>query len=176
VAFTYQLVSTDIRTSTEAVPMLAPGGTLQSGDYAANIYSVSATVTPLPRWYLTGYFSLQDTRTTSFANQDPSVQTYRGNVYTVMTTTGYALDSKTDLTLEYSYSRSDNFNNSNNAVGLPLGLNFQRNAVLAGISRKISKNVVARLRYGFYSYDESSTGGFNNYIANIASASCTVRF
>jgi hypothetical protein len=175
VAFTYQLVSTDIRTSTEAVPMLAPGGTLQSGDYDANIYSVSATVTPLSRWYLTGYFSLQDTRTTSFANQDPSVQTYRGNVYTVMTTTGYALDNKTDLTLEYSYSRSDNFVN-NAAAGLPLGLNFQRNAVLAGVSRKISKNVVARLRYGFYSYDESSTGGFNNYIANVASASCTVRF
>jgi hypothetical protein len=175
VAFTYQLVSTDIRTSSEAVPLLAPGGTLQSGDYDANIYSVSATVTPLARWYLTGYFSLQDTRTTSFANDDPSVQTYRGNVYTAMATTGYAIDNKTDLTLEYSYSCSDNFHN-NDAAGLPLGLNFQRHAVLAGVSRKISTNVVARLRYGFYSYDESSTGGFNNYVANLVSASCTVRF
>jgi opacity protein-like surface antigen len=92
-----------------------------------------------------------------------------------MATSGYALDNKTDLTLEYSYSRSDNFVN-NAAAGLPLGLDFQRHAVLAGISRKISKNVVARLRYGFYSYDESSTGGFNNYIANLVSASCSVRF
>jgi hypothetical protein len=175
VAFTYQLVSTDIRTSTEAVSLLTPGGTLQSGDYDANIYSVSATVTPLSRWYLTGYFSLQDTRTTSFANQDSSVLTYRGNVYTVMATTGYALDNKTDLTLEYSYSRSDNFSN-NSAASLPLGLDFQRHSVLASVSRKISKNVVARLRYGFYSYDESSTGGFNNYIANLVSASCSVRF
>jgi len=40
--------------------------------------------------------------------------------------------------------------------------------VLAGVSRKISKNVVARLRYGFYSYDEPSTGGFNNHIALLA--------
>ena len=175
VAFTYQLVSTDIRTSTEAIPVITPGGPLQSGDYDLNIYSVSATVTPLSRWYLTGYFSLQDTRTTSFANDDPAVQPYRGNVYTVMTTTGYAVDNKTDLTLEYSYSRSDNFVN-NAAAGLPLGLDFQRHAVQAGVSRKISKNVVARLRYGFYSYDESSTGGFNNYIANLVSASCSVRF
>jgi len=174
-SFTYQHVSTDIRTSTEAVPLIAPGGSLQSGDYDANIYSVSATVTPMSRWYLTGYFSLQDTRTTSFANQDPSVQAYRGNVYTVMATTGYALDNKTDLTLEYSYSRSDNFTD-NSSAGLPLGLNFQRTAVQAGISRKISKNVIARLRYGFYTYDESSTGGINNYTANLASASCTVRF
>jgi hypothetical protein len=57
-----------------------------------------------------------------------------------------------------------------------LGLNFQRHEVQAGVSRKISKNVVARLRYGFYSYDESSTGGFNNYVAHLASASCSVRF
>ena len=54
VAFTYQLVSTDIRTSTEAIPVITPGGTLQSGDYDLNIYSVSATVTPMSRWYLTG--------------------------------------------------------------------------------------------------------------------------
>ena len=175
VAFTYQLVSTDIRTSTEAIPVITPGGTLQSGDYDLNIYSVSATVTPLSRWYLTGYFSLQDTRTSTPANQNPAVQTYRGNVYTVMATTGYAIDKKTDLTLEYSYSRSDNFSN-NDAAGLPLGLNFQRHAVQAGVSRKISKNVVAHLRYGFYSYDESSTGGFNNYVANLVSASCNVRF
>ncbi len=175
VAFTYQLVSTDIRTSTEAVPVITPGGTLQSGDYDLNIYSVSATVTPMSRWYLTGYFSLQDTRTSTPVNQNPAVQTYRGNVYTVMATTGYAIDNKTDLTLEYSYSCSDNFSN-NDAAGLPLGLNFQRHAVQAGVSRKISKNAVARLRYGFYSYDESSTGGFNNYVANLVSASCSVRF
>ncbi len=175
VAFTYQLVSTDTRTSSEAVPLLAPGGSLESGDYDANIYSVSATVTPMSRWYLTGYFSLQDTRTVAFANHDPSVQTYRGDVYTIMGTTGYTLDNKTDLTLEYSYSRSDNFSD-NSSAGLPLGLEFQRHALLAGVSRKISKNVIARLRYGFYEYNEPSSGGSNNYTAHLASASCTVRF
>ncbi|HVM60975.1 MAG TPA: hypothetical protein VMV72_08915 [Verrucomicrobiae bacterium] len=175
VAFTYQLVSTDIRTTTESIPVLLPGGELQSGDYDANIYSVSATVTPMSRWYLTGYFSLQDTRTASVADGNPAVVAYRGNVYTVMATSGYALDKKTDLTLSYSYSCSDNFNN-NSASGLPLGLNFQRHEVQAGVSRKIRPNVVAHLRYGFYSYDESSTGGYNNYIAHLATASCSVRF
>lgn len=174
-AFTYQRVSTDIRTSTEAVPLLAPGGSLESGNYEANIYSVSATVTPISRWYLTGYFSVQDTHTEAFANHDPSVITYRGDVYTVMGTTGYAIDNKTDFTLEYSYSRSDNFTD-NSSAGLPLGLNFQRNAVQAGITRKIRKNVIARLRYAFYEYREPSSGAVNNYTANLASASCTVRF
>lgn len=175
VAFTYQLVSTITRTASEAIPLLAPGGSLQSGNYEANIYSVSATVTPMSRWYLTGYLSLQDTHTGAFDNHSPSVLTYRGNVYTIMGTTGYALDNKTDLTVEYSYSRADNSVN-NSSAGLPLGLDFQRHALLAGISRKISKNVIARLRYGFYEYDEPSSGGINNYIAHLASASCTVRF
>ncbi|HTS17906.1 MAG TPA: hypothetical protein VMP11_10065 [Verrucomicrobiae bacterium] len=175
VAFTYQLVATDIRTSTEAIPTLLPGGTLQSGDYNSSIYSVSATVTPLSRWYLTGYISLQDTKTSSADNGNPAVVAYQGNVYTVSATSGYALDKKTDLNLSYSYSRSDNFDN-NSAAGLPLGLNFQRHEVQAGVSRKIRSNVIAHLRYGFYSYDESSTGGFNNYIAHLATASCSVRF
>ena len=174
-SFTYQRVSTDIRTSTEAVPLITPGGTLQSGDYDANIYSVSATVTPLSRWYLTGYFSLQDTRTTSFANHDPSVITYRGNVYTVMATTGMRSTTR-------PISRSNTATHGRTTSPTTLrpacrsGLYFQRHAVLAGVSRKISKNVVAHLHYGFYSYDESSTGGYNNYIANLASASCTVHF
>jgi len=175
VAFTYQLVSTDIRTSTKAIPVITPGGTLQSGDYDLGIYSVSATLTPMSRWYLTGYFSLQDTRTATPVNDNAAVPTYRGNVYTAMGTTGYALDKKTDLTLSYSYSYADNFVN-NFAAGLPLGLDFQRHEAHAGITRKISSNVVAHLRYGFYSYDESSTGGYNNYIAHLATASCTLRF
>jgi opacity protein-like surface antigen len=118
---------------------------------------------------------VQDTHTSAFANHDPSVQTYKGDVYTIMTTTGYALDDKTDCTLEYSYSRSDNFSD-NSAAGLPLGLDFRRHALIAGVSRKISKNVIARLRYGFYDYDEPSTGGINNYTAHLVNASCTVHF
>ena len=174
VAFTYQLVATDIRTVSEAIPVVAPGGSLQSGNYDANIYSVSATVTPMSRWYLTGYFSLQDTRTVAFANDNPSVLTYRGNVYTVMGTTGYALDRVTDLTLQYSYSRSDNFTD-NSSAGLPLGLDFQRHALLAGISRKISKNVIARLRYGFYEYDESAPAASTttSQISSAPVARCT---
>src|SRR6266853_1293980 len=96
-------------------------------------------------------------------NHDPSVLTYRGEVYTIMGTTGYALDAKTDLTLEYSYSRSDN-----SSAGLPLGLDFQRHALLAGVSRKISKNAIDRLHYGFYEYNEPSSGGSNNYTAHLA--------
>jgi opacity protein-like surface antigen len=175
VAFKYQKLATNIKMATDSVPLLAPGGGLQSGNYDANIYSVSAMVTPLSRLYVTGLFSLQDTRTSTFANHNPAVATYVGDVYTVMGVAGYALDNKTDVTVEYSYSRTDNFNN-NSADGLPLGLDSQRTGLLVGLARRISNNMIARVRYGYYNYDDRSGGGIDNYIAHLASASCIVRF
>ena len=174
-AFTYQLVATDIETSEAGVPLLVPKGTKRSGNYDASIYSVSATVTPISRLYLTGLFSFQDTRTVAFDNQNPSVIAYRGNVYTVVGTAGYALDGKTDLNVEYTYSRSDNFTD-NSAAGLPLGIDNQRHGLIVGLQRKLTDHIIGRLRYGWYEYSERSNGGIDNYIAHLASASCTVRF
>jgi hypothetical protein len=175
VAFQYQLMATDIRTRTAAVPLLVPQGGLQSGNYDANIYTVSATLTPISRLYLTGLFSLQDTRTASVANGNPSVANYSGNVYTIMSTAGYALDNKTDVNLQYTYSRTDN-SSVNAAAGLPLGVADQRTGLTAGLSRKLCNNAIARLRYGFYNYNDRANGGIDNYTAHLFSASCLVRF
>ena len=103
--------------------------------------------------YLTGLFSFQDTRTAAFDNSSPSVIAYRGNVYTIVGTAGYALDNKTDLNLEYTYSRSDNFTD-NSADCLPLGLDNQRHGLIAGLQRKINDHIIARLRYGWFAYWE----------------------
>ncbi len=176
VAFEYQLVATDIRTSTEAVPALGtPAGTLQSGGYDLSIYSVSATLTPISRLYLTGLFSFQDTHTSSFANGNPAVVSYIGNVYSVMAAAGYALDQKTDLNVQYEYSRADDAQNAA-AASLPLGVAYQRTGVTVGLTRKITNNVMAKLRYGFYELNDPGNGGLDNYIAHLASASCVVRF
>lgn len=175
VSLQYQLVATDIKTGTAGVPSLAPKGSRVSGTYDASIYSLSATVTPIARLYLTGFFSFQDTRTTAFDNQSAAVTSYKGNVYTVAGAAGYALDEKTDATLEYTYSASANFKN-NAAAGLPLGLDIQRTSVIAGVSRKFTTNLTARLRYGWYQSNEPSSGGRNDYTAQLVSASCQLRF
>ena len=173
VAFTYRYVDTDITTSTDSISSITPGGELTSGRYNASVYSVSATVTPMARLYLTGLFSLEDTHTTTFDNHSPTVVTYRGNVYTTVGTAGYALDKKTDLTVEYTYSCADN-SQGKAADGLPLGVNNTRQGVIAGISRRFSDNVIGRIRYGWYQYDEY--GGASDYTAQLFSANCTVRF
>jgi hypothetical protein len=179
VALQYKLAASDIRTSHRAIFLsgttLVPAGSVLAGNYDADTYTASATFTPVPALYLTGAFTFQDTRTIGFANNVPSVLAYRGNVYTAFGGLGYALDAKTDLTVDYVYSRADNFRD-NSAAGLPLGLDNQRHALTAGVNRRIRANVLARLRYGFYEAAESSHGGLNNYRAQLASASCTIGF
>ncbi len=174
-AFTYQLVATEIQTAQHGVPLLVPRGSKQTCNYDSSIYSVSATVTPITRLYLTGLFSYQDARTSTFDNKNPAVVPYKGTVYSIITTAGYALDKKTDITLEYLYERADDFQN-NSADGLPLGLQNQRTGVLVGLQRRINDHFIARLRYGYYENNESSNGGINNYRANLVSAACTARF
>jgi hypothetical protein len=170
VSLKYQLVATDIDTQSDTTPPSA----VQSGDYDADVYSVSITVTPISRLYLTGLFSYQDVRTATFDNGVSSVITYEGDVYTVIGTAGYAIDRKTDLNLEYMFTRSDNFND-NSADGLPLGLDNQRHGLLVSVSRRITENTHAALHYGFYKYDEDS-GGVDNYAAHLVSTSWVFRF
>ena len=170
VSLKYQLVATDIDTQSDTTPPSA----VQSGDYDADVYSVSITVTPISRLYLTGLFSYQDARTSTFDNGVPSVITYEGDVYTVIGTAGYAIDRKTDLNVEYVFTRSDNFND-NSPDGLPLGLDNQRHGLLVSLSRRITENTNAALHYGFYKYDEDS-GGVDNYTAHLVSTSWVFRF
>jgi hypothetical protein len=69
------------------------------------------------------------------------------------------------LLASYSYSSAD-FSQNNFAAGLPLGINYQQHAVQAGLTRRLGKNITARLQYGFFHYAEPSSGGANNYNAH----------
>lgn len=184
----YQLVSTEIRNSTDAIPALGiPQGSVQSGNYDASIYSANITVTPITRMYVTGLFSLQDTRTIAHDNGTHTVVTYEGDVYTIMGVTGYAINNDVDIAIDYSYSRADNgrnngYDNTPKAgftsadYGLPLGVDNERHAASATLTWKMTKSMVSRLRYGFYQFHENSTGGVDNYSAHLASASCAIKF
>ena len=137
--------------------------------------------------YVTSLFSFQDTRTISHDNGAHSVVTYDGNVYTIITTAGYAIDNKTDIAAEYTFSRADNTQNngwdntpkagySNSDYGLPLGTDNERHAVSVTLTRKFTQSIIGRLRYGYYQFHDSSNGGIDNYSAHLASASCSIRF
>jgi hypothetical protein len=171
---TYQLVATDYRTRTEAVPGGTSPESLEAGDYDAHIYGIQATVAPIPKLLVTATFNYSNTRTRTAQHGSPSVAPYEGDIYTLMGSVTYALNKAVDLNATYSFSQADY--QQNNFEGLPLGLNYTRHGLMAGTNCRLSKNLISSLRYAFYQYDEPSTGGINDYTAHGVFATMTMKW
>jgi|GEM_PF-760544 len=177
-SFKYQYLLMDIATMSLATNMAAGKYfATDSGRHEANIYTFSTTVTPVPRLYVTGLFQYQDSYTASQYFNTTMIAPYRADVYTMAATAGFALDNKTDLTAEYAFTYTDNFNSDvNYNGGYNFGLDSRRHGIQVGVRRQLAKNVVGSLRYGYFEYVEDSSGGINNYRANVVTASCGIRF
>lgn len=171
VSFKYQYVST--RFDTEFGDAAANN---QSGDYKSNIYSVSLGCSPMNRLFCTAMFSYQDTRTSSRLNGAPAVTDYRGDVYSVVAVAGYALDDKTDLQAEYSFSTARNRQDNIASVGMPYGSDYERHGVTVSLARQLRENIRVGLRYGYYNLNDRITNGNDNYSAHLLSGNCTIRF
>ena len=178
--FTYRLVASDFRTETDPVPGalpddISPGGWILAGVRDANVYSFNAVITPFRRMYLSTTCTLQDTRTETKANNSPYIVPYRGDVYSWLSSANFVLNEKTDLHLSYYFSYAD-YGQSGETAGLPLGIQYQRHGVQAGISRSLAKYFKVRLQYGFYYYDEPSSGTINNYTGHSVFATVTMKW
>jgi mono/diheme cytochrome c family protein len=164
-ALTCQLISTDFHTTTDPVPgTTAPSGLL-AGNYDAHNFGISATITPIQKLYLSGAFTYGATRISTLATAEPIIVPYKGDVYSFYGSATWAINAATDLQASYSFSRAA-YGQDNLLAGLPLGLDYTRHSVTAGLNRRFSKGLSARLGYGFYRYSEPSTGGFNDYTAH----------
>ena len=74
------------------------------------------------------------------------------------------MNSKTDLLATYNFSRGDY--GQHNPAGVPLGIDFTHQQLLAGLTRRFSDRVSASLRYGFSQYSQPSSGNLNNYTSH----------
>jgi hypothetical protein len=175
----YKLSLTDFRTETDPASfgplfILTPGGGLLAGQSDLHIYSLNTTFTPWRRLYLSGTFSWQHSKTETADSGSLAVAPYEGDTYSTIASATYAVNQATDLLLSYSFSHAD-YAQDNFTAGLPLGIRYQQHALQAGLARRLSKNVLARLQYGFFRYDEPSSGGANNYTAHSILAMLTVK-
>src|SRR4030095_2543004 len=106
--FGYGLVNRDYEITTQPARFgAAPGGTIQAGEYDAEVFSVSATLNPFRRLFLFTSFSYSDTRTTTADNGDPAIVPYEGQIYSVLANATYALSEKTDVIISYVFSDGD---------------------------------------------------------------------
>lgn len=166
---TYQYHDTEYDLTTRPFALfgtkLAAGGELAAGRERGQTVSLGATVTPLRRLSLNATLSYQDSTLTTAADGSPAVVPYQGHTVTALASGTYVLSQHTDLFAAYFCSLAD-YGQSNYAKGLPLGLEYQRQGAQVGVSRRLGKNVSARLLYRFDCYREPSSGGANNYTAH----------
>jgi hypothetical protein len=178
-SLSYKYEDTGYRTDTDPEGLrvsndVTPGGWLNSAHYHGNTYSLNAVLTPWRRLDLSGTVSYQETRIAAFANGNPAIVPYRGERLSVLSSATYALNQTTDLIATYNFSWAD-YSQDNFTAGLPLGIHYREHALTAGVARRLSKNVTAKLRYGFYVYEEPSSGDTSNFTAHALFGTLVVR-
>ena len=171
---TYQILDTDFDSNTDSAPGATPGGWLRAGSFNANVYGLNLMLTPFTRWYFSSTLNYYDSRSSSEHNDVPSIEPYRGEIYSLLASATYAWSTNTDLTATYSFSRAD-YAQNNFAAGLPLGIEYDWHAVQGGIARRFRRATV-NLQYAFYQYAEPSGGGFNDYTAHAVFTTLNLRW
>jgi hypothetical protein len=100
---------------------------------------------------------------------------YQGHTVTVLASGTYVLSQRTDLFAAWFFSLAE-YGQDNFAKGLPLGLEYQRQGAQFGLSRRLGKNVSAKLQCRFDCYREPSSGGANNYLAHAIYGALSFQF
>ncbi len=187
---TWQALSTlslitryDLQFSTVDTWGLPNGGTQVGGVESATIINhvinESATWTPLACLYLQlgGSYVLNtlETPVAGSAGINNLVLNGSNNYWTVDASAGYEFNEKTHLQLQYSYYNAENYVN-NAPTSLPFGAGAQENSVTATLTRQLSKEVQVSLKYGFYRNRDQTSGGQNNYDAQLVYMSTQLRF
>ncbi len=168
----------EFQTSTiETKPASASGlGEVEASDMTTHIFAQNATWTPWSRLYLQAGFNyvVSETKTPA-SDVTQAILDAQNNYWTVNFSSAFVLDDKTDLNLSYFYYKSDNYDD-NSASGLPYGAEAEEHGITATLVRRLTANLRLTLRYGFFHYEDVTSGGNNDYQAHLVSTGLQYRF
>lgn len=173
----------DFQYSTVDTWAIPNGGTQAGGIESAklmnHILSEDVNWTPLPCLYFqVGGSYVLNTLTTpaesSTGNSDV-VLNGQNNYWTLDASAGYEINDKTHLQLQYSFYDANDYQN-NTPAGLPYGAGEQEHSLSATLTRQINKSVQVSLKYGFSQNRDQTSGGQNNYDAQLVYVSTQFGF
>ncbi len=173
--YDWQVTEFDM-TAYDGTPAAAILPGIQSGEYERNIISESVTYLLNESAYLQGAVSYTWSDTVSAGSQGASsiVSTSDNDYLTASLMVGYALDEKTDITAGYAYYYADNFSVPVNSVGY--GTDLEEHVFSVGLNRQINRNMIWNLGYGYYTSNDGTSGGNNDFDAHMVSTGLQVRF
>ena len=153
---------------------------VQSANLTSHIISENISWTPLSRLYLqAGGSYVLNSLDTPMANATGAaanlVLNSANDYWTIDATAGYAINEKTDLQLQYSYYRADDYVN-NSASSQPFGAGDEQHSITVTITRRITKALQFSLKYGFFRNRDETSGGLDNYDAQLVYANMQYRF
>jgi hypothetical protein len=169
--YEYQLST--IHTEPDSVSGL---GEVESSEMTSHIFAQNINWVPHSRvsLQLGGNYVMSETETPT-SRYTQAVLDSQNNYWTVNFNSTLVLDNKTDLNIGYFYYASDNFEN-NSEFGLPLGAEATEHGVTALLSRRLTEHLRVNLRYGYFHYEDSPSGGHDNYEAHVLFSSLQYRF
>jgi hypothetical protein len=153
---------------------------VESSEAITHIFSQSASWSPLARLYLQGSISyvLDQTETPASDLTGTAanvVQDAENDYWNASVLTGYALTERADFQVQYHYYRADNYSD-NSSVSLPYGAGAEQHGVTATLLHRIRKNLLWKLQYGFFTGDDETSGGNNEYDAHLVYSSLQYLF
>ncbi len=151
-------------------------GGAESSKLTSHILAQNVSWSPWSRLYLQAGFNyvISELKTPA-ADYTQAILNAQNNYWTVNFNSGLALDDKTDLNLGYTYYQADNYQTPN-PVYVSYGAGAEEHAITAIVVRRLTKNLRLTLRYGYYHYNDETSGGNNNYAAHVVYSSLQYRF
>lgn len=156
-------------------------GVIESADITSNIFTQSVTWMPVSRAYVQGTFSYVDSSTdtpaagkTSYYNSDSD-----NDYITLSLSAGYAIDDKTDLCASYSYYYADNYalpTDPKGVASMGYGTSIEEHVFSVTLNRQITQSMRWSLGYGYYTGNDDTSGGYNDFSAHMVSTGLQFRF
>lgn len=169
--YEYQLST--IHTKADAAAGL---GEIESSEMTSHIFAQNVSWSPWSRLFFQAGFNYVWSETqTPTSDYTQAILDAQNNYWTLNFNSGFAVDNKTDLNVGYFYYRADNFDD-NSADGLPLGMSAEEHGVTATLTRRLTERLRLTFRYGYFHYDEETSGGNGNYASHLVYTTLQYRF
>lgn len=183
--YDYQQATTDT-VGIDGANKPLPG--IESADVTRNIFSQTATWMPMNNLYLQGSISYVDAETDTPADlYHPARITDMENDYlTANLTIGWALNDATDLTFGYTFYYADNYEvpvirtGAPATIGYPgsvgFGTTMEEHVFSVSLNRRINNNMLWNLGYAYYTSNDGTSGGYNDFEAHMISTGLRIGF
>ena len=151
---------------------------IESGESERNVISQSITYLPMQQMYVTGFVSYTWAQTETAASRGvPNILATSDNDFlTASLSIGYAIDNKTDITAGYSYYYADNYSVPDGSNVMAYGTDLEEHVFSLRLNRWINPNMIWNVGYAYYTSNDGTSGGNNDFDAHMVSTGLQVRF